>query len=118
MSEKTAMFNFIDGEKEVRVGDRFISVDGRGRAYNCIVTKLGNKFISTDLGDKFYISTGREQCDYSPSYAYSSMNVYEVLSKQRSFISEVERQIRNMRDLNYQDAIDIRKILDRNGATT
>lgn len=92
MKEKTVMFNFADGPKEIKVGDTLYYPSQRSRigiVYE--IVKIGRDLITCDdsRGTKFYIQTGRSKSKYSGGQAYSSEESYYEFLKISKYIREV-----------------------------
>lgn len=91
---KTVLFHFVDGVKEVKVGDIFISVNSSRRSgiTNQKIEKIGNKLITCSRS-KFYIENGKQQSEYSADNAYSSVEAYNRIVEENTFIRKVHNQI-------------------------
>ena len=107
---ESAMFNFVDGIKEVKIGDTFISYNyHNGYKRKHTIKKIGRELIHTDT-DSFYIKTGLQKTDYTPCKAYTSIEVLESINKQNIFIERVRNDLK-YRTLNYSQALSIARIL-------
>ena len=116
VKEKKVIFNFLDGKKEVSVGDTIAVASHRTRKGDeprtQTIEKIGNKFITTGR-DKFYIETGYSQQEYGlPDGAYSSIEAYKECVHKNIFIDEVQQEIRN-RKLTYDESVAIKSILNQ-----
>jgi hypothetical protein len=114
--DKVVMFNFIDGQKEIRVGDTIVISSPRSRKGDMprtqTILKIGNKLITTER-EKFYIETGRAQQEYGlPDGAYSSIAAYSDCVEKSVFINKVQQELQGVR-LTYEEAVSVKHILDQ-----
>jgi len=109
------MMNFADGLKEITEGMQVAYDKGKsGRHLHVIqstVTKIGNKFVTLDNGDKFYIENGKQQTEYVSGELYSSIEAYQESKMQDKVIREVQSRLRDVR-LTYPQALEFQKLLD------
>ena len=109
MAKDKVIFNFKDGEREIKVGDQFVSML-RGSLSTQTVIKIGRDLI-TCKRDKFYIKTGESQSDYTSATAYSSLEAYKNSCIESKFIQEVQNKVKYEK-FNFKQAVAISKILE------
>lgn len=111
------MMNFADGPKEITVGMKVVYTNGQGghhyRLHESIVEKVGNKLVTLENGDKFFLEDGNKQSEYVSGRLYSSRAAYDIALQESKVISQVENLIRSYSiEMTYQQAIKIAEIMN------
>lgn len=111
------MMNFADGPQEAVVGMSVAYSNGQGgRHYHLNeskIEKVGNKLVTLENGDKFFIENGQKQSQYTSGRLYSSREAYDKSMKESKVIHQVENALRGyMVRMNYQQAIKVAEILN------
>ncbi len=125
MKTKSIVVNFIDGSKEIFIGDD-VYVSSKNNNYNAIVTKIGNRYIKiceifSDGRQSyrevdFLILDGTEKTEYVPNYLYSCKAGYDLYKMQNDYINSIKRIISSYGlKLDYQQALKITEILNIEG---
>lgn len=110
------MMKFVDGIKEIKVGQIVVYSNGQGcRNYRLIestIEKIGNKLITLKNRDKFYLKDGSKKTIYVSGLLFSSKEAYDLYTEQNQFIIRVEQKLRGYSfRMTYEQAVSISKII-------
>lgn len=122
MAKDSIMFNFADGARDVKVGDRIFEIDslrsGRTDITPFTIIKIGNKLVTVQQSFygvpsgrewQFYAETGRKKSNYSTYRTYSSVEAYEEVKTQNLTIERARNYTNGV--ITYKQAVEILKIL-------
>lgn len=114
---KAIIFNFVDGPKEIKVGDTVYYCETNSPNREMIVGEVGRKYLGICFSEsskpcaKFDIETGQEKTEYSKGALYSSKEGYDRIKEEQALINSVHQFFYEHNEISLEQALKIRDIL-------